>query len=103
MRNTCSPAVSAAFNRFVDLSELEPVVAVFAEGVSVETGECLGSESYEEIIKQVDGLEPAVSRLAETQSSTERASAVEFILEGMHLNKLLNKDRVSGQTRYRAR
>ena len=96
-------AVSAAFNRFVDLSELEPVVGVFAEGVSVETGEALDSESYEDMIKQVDGLEAAVSRLAETQSSAERASAAEFILEGMHLNKLLNKDRVSGQTRYRAR
>lgn len=103
MERLMQAAVSAAFNRFVDLSELEPVVAAFSEGASVETGEALDSESYEDIIKQIDGLEAAVSRLAESQSSAERASAAEFILEGMHLNKLLNKDRVSGQTRYRAR
>lgn len=96
-------AVAATFNRFVDLSELEPVVGAFAEGVCVETGEGLDSESYVDLIKQIDGLDAAVSRLAETQSSAERASAAEFILEGMHLNKLLNKDRVSGKTRYRAR
>ena len=29
------------------------------------------------------------------------ASAVEFVLEGLHLNKRLNKDSVMGQTRYR--
>lgn len=96
-------AVAATFNRFVDLSELEPVVGAFAEGVSVETGEGLDSESYVDVIGEIDGLDAAVSRLAETQSPAERASAAEFILEGMHLNKLLNKDRVSGKTRYRAR
>jgi magnesium chelatase subunit I len=96
-------SVSAAFNRFVDLSELEPVVSAFAEGISVETGEGLDSDSYAAMIKDIDGLDAAVSRLAESQSPAERASAAEFILEGMHLNKLLNKDRVSGHTRYRAR
>lgn len=96
-------AVAATFNRFVDLSELEPVVGAFAEGVCVETGEGLDSESYVDVIGEIDGLDAAVSRLAETQSPAERASAAEFILEGMHLNKLLNKDRVSGKTRYRAR
>ncbi|MCZ6869433.1 MAG: AAA family ATPase [Gammaproteobacteria bacterium] len=103
MERLMQAAVSAVFNRFVDLSELEPVVGAFAEGVSIETGEGLDSESYVDVIKQIDGLDAAVSRLAETQSPAERASAAEFILEGMHLNKLLNKDRVSGKTRYRAR
>jgi magnesium chelatase subunit I len=30
-----------------------------------------------------------------------QAAAVEFVLEGLHLNKRLNKDAVSGQARYR--
>ena len=30
-----------------------------------------------------------------------QASAIEFILEGLHLNKRLNKDAVGGQARYR--
>jgi magnesium chelatase subunit I len=29
------------------------------------------------------------------------ASAVEFVLEGLHLNRRLNKDRAEGRARYR--
>ena len=31
----------------------------------------------------------------------ETAAAVEFILEGLHLNKRLNKDKVGGKSQYR--
>ena len=30
-----------------------------------------------------------------------QASAIEFVLEGLHLNKRLNKDRVAGRALYR--
>jgi magnesium chelatase subunit I len=29
------------------------------------------------------------------------AAAVEFVLEGLHLNKRLNKDKIAGRARYR--
>jgi magnesium chelatase subunit I len=44
---------------------------------------------------------PAVEKLGGAGSDAETAAAVEFILEGLHLNKRLNKDRVGGKTQYR--
>jgi magnesium chelatase subunit I len=34
-------------------------------------------------------------------SPAQQAAAVELVLEGLHLNKRLNKDSVIGQSRYR--
>ena len=46
-------------------------------------------------------LREAVNRLTEDESPAAIASAVEFILEGLHLNRRLNKDRAGGGGRYR--
>ena len=44
----------------------------------------------------------AVAQVApDATGPATQAAAVEFILEGLHLNKRLNKDAVSGQARYR--
>ena len=36
-----------------------------------------------------------------TETKAETAAAIEFLLEGLHLNKRLNKDKVGGKTQYR--
>ena len=41
-----------------------------------------------------------VENLAGNGASACRASAIEFVLEGLHLNQLLNKDRVGNRTTY---
>ena len=94
-------AVVAVFNRRCNISELEPVVQAFKAGLSVETGEALAAKDYQKLLKQVDGLGDAVSELASQRGPAVRASAIEFILEGLHLNKRLNKDQVGAQARYR--
>ena len=94
-------AVVAVFNRRCNISELEPVVQAFKAGLSVETGEALAAKDYQKLLKQVDGLGDAVSELASQRGPAVRASAIEFILEGLHLNKRLNKDQVGAQDRYR--
>jgi magnesium chelatase subunit I len=53
------------------------------------------------LARQVDGLWAAVEKIGGGGSAGETASAVEFVLEGLHLNKRLNKDRVGGKTQYR--
>jgi magnesium chelatase subunit I len=50
---------------------------------------------------QVEGLDKAVQKIAPNKGSAEYAAAVEFILEGLHLNKRLNKDKVAGRVQYR--
>jgi magnesium chelatase subunit I len=53
------------------------------------------------LIKQTDGLAEAVEKLGAGPSQPVQASAVEFVLEGLHLNKRLNKDKVAGRYQYR--
>lgn len=94
-------AVVAVFNRHYNLGELETVVARFKAGTAVEVGEGLASEQYTRLAQQIDGLGVAVQKVAPSASAPETAAAVEFILEGLHLNKRLNKDRVGGKIQYR--
>ena len=94
-------AVLAVFNRYFSLGELEPVVAKFKAGHSVEVGDQIESADYVKLAKQIEGLEAAVEKVGPGQSKPAIASAVEFVLEGLHLNKRLNKDRVAGRFQYR--
>jgi magnesium chelatase subunit I len=95
-------AVVAVFNRRCNLSELEPIVEAFKVGLSVDTGESMLSKDYLQMLKDVEGLDAAVEGLAPGASDAVKASAVEFLLEGLHLNKRLNKDAVGGHAaRYR--
>ena len=41
--------------------------------------------------------------LAGSESPAAAASALEFLLEGLHLSKRLNKDSVNGSSAYRGR
>ena len=96
-----SDATKAVFSRFCDRNEMDAIALQFAEGINVTTGESLPSSDYESIIRKIDGMEAAVNKLAGSDNTAIRASAVEFILEGLHLNQLLNKDRVNGRATYR--
>jgi magnesium chelatase subunit I len=94
-------AVVAVFNRRCSISDLEPVITVFKSGLSADIGEALPLGHYQRLMKQVDGLAAAVAQVTSDTHAAAQASAVEFVLEGLHLNKRLNKDAVSGQSRYR--
>lgn len=95
-------ATRSVFSRFTDKQEMEAIALQFADGINVTTGESIASADYEAIIRKVEGLEAAVGKLAnKSDSPALRAAAVEFILEGLHLNQLLNKDRVNGRATYR--
>ena len=93
-------ATKAVFSRFTENIELEPLALQFANGIHVTTGESLASAEYENIIKKIDGLSEAIALLVPDANAANRASAVEFILEGLHINQLLNKDRVDGHSTY---
>jgi magnesium chelatase subunit I len=94
-------AVVAVFNRCYNVGELEPVVSKFKAGYAAEVGEMVASDQYVKLSQQVEGLAAAVGKIGGPRSAGEVAAAVEFILEGLHLNKRLNKDRVGGKTQYR--
>ena len=94
-------AVVAVFNRRCSITDLEPVILAFKAGASADTGEALPAAQYGELIQRLDGMRDAVAQVTSETSPGARAAAAEFVLEGLHLNKRLNKDAVSGQVRYR--
>jgi magnesium chelatase subunit I len=100
MERLFQDATKAVFSRFTEDIDLEPLALQFAEGIHVTTGESLPSNEYEGIIKKIDGLAEAIEILVPGANTANRASAVEFILEGLHINQMLNKDRVGGSTTY---
>lgn len=95
-------AVKSVFTRFADVHQLENLALDFVDGMKVTTGESVASEEYLSMLKKINGLKNIVDKLCQTDSAAEQASAIEFVLEGLHLNQLLNKDQVSGRHTYRA-
>ena len=94
-------AVVAVFNRYCSISDMEPVIEAFKAGVSAEVGESVDVEQYQKLIARIDGLAPAIADVQNGGSPAEQAAAVEFVLEGLHLNKRLNKDGIAGEAHYR--
>ena len=99
-------ALYATFNRRVTLDDLEPIVEAFEDGFVIETGERTPSREYVAWLREVPGMDSAVASLGTfdvTDGAEEPAvvaSAVEFLLEGLHLARRLNKERVAGGTVY---
>jgi magnesium chelatase subunit I len=56
---------------------------------------------YVEKLRGVEGLEPALRKFQVGENEALFASVVEFVLEGLHLNRRLNRDKVEGRTRYK--
>ena len=95
-------ALINVFGRHFNLRELEPIVKFFDEGETVETSSETNSEYYVDLLRRIESLSVAVKQL-ETDGMPEAiASAVEFVLEGLHLNRRLNRDRVEKGFSYRS-
>ncbi len=52
-------------------------------------------------VKRIAGLADAVEMENDSERPEAVASAVEFILEGLYVNKRLNKAEIEGKTVYR--
>ena len=100
-------AVYATFGRRVDMDDLEEVILAFEGGLVVETGDRVSSREYVGWMREIPGLTDAVRRLGAfdvTDGAEEPAvvaSAVEFLLEGLHLGRRINKERGLGGVVYR--
>ncbi len=93
-------AVSAVFNRNFSTREFERLILAFDNGLMVEASEMMPSMDYVLQLSHLDGLKEAVDKLGVGGNPASVASAVEFILEGLHLNRKLNKDAAVGPARY---
>ena len=96
-------AVLTVFKDRCPMSRLADVVIAFDEGTMVQAGDELPSTAYAETLSAIPALRAPVMDLAGSESPAAVASATEFVLEGLHLSKRLNKQAVDGRTVYRGR
>jgi magnesium chelatase subunit I len=94
-------AVLAAWNRRFSVGDFDDVVTRFHNGLTVEVSDVLPSMEYVHQASDLKGLRSALSKLDVQGNPSAVAAAVEFVLEGLHLNRRLNKDRSQGGVRYR--
>jgi len=86
-------AVLRTFGSYFEVDDLEAIVDSFDLGNRAETGSDLPAAGYPDLVKNIDGLDKAVKKLTRDKRPEVIASAVEFILEGLHLSRKLNCDR----------
>ena len=80
------------------------VVDAFEDGTIVHAGDDVPSRTYVELASSMPALRTTVNALAGGETSPAGvASAVEFVLEGLHLSKRLNKEAAGGRATYRGR
>jgi magnesium chelatase subunit I len=98
-------AVLSVFKASVPPDRLRDAVSDFdAEGGRVvHTGDDIPSADFVEVLGQLPALENVVLGIAGEESPAAVASATEFVLEGLHLAKRLNKDAAGTRATYRAR
>ncbi|HEY2598823.1 MAG TPA: magnesium chelatase [Candidatus Dormibacteraeota bacterium] len=94
-------AISAVFSRHFSAGQFDGIVARFEEGTMLEVGEGIPARTYARAIGELPELAGALKKLGLPDRPEVRASVIEFLLEGLHLNKRLNKDEVEGKAVYR--
>jgi len=94
-------AVIQVWNRYFLVQEFEDLLRSFESGLRLEVSDTMPSMEYAQQAFKINGLKTAVSKLNAQGNPAIIASATEFVLEGLHLNRKLNKDHTAGQTRYR--
>ena len=97
-------ALLTVFKDAVDPAQTRAVVDAFEEGVVAHTGEDVTSDQLAALVADVEALrEPVLALTGGDESPAAIAAAVEFVLEGLHLSKRLNKDASGSSATYRGR
>ncbi|MGH7378439.1 MAG: magnesium chelatase, partial [Candidatus Methylomirabilales bacterium] len=86
-------AVAEIYRRRLGGENLSTLVALFEEGLVIETSDLLSAENFLAQFSSVPGLGRIMRRLDVAEESPQAAAAaLELALEGLHLSKRLNKE-----------
>ena len=102
-----SSAVLSVFKDCVPPDLHRSVVDAFDDDLVVDVGDDVADADYAALLAQVPALTAPVQALLADDDAAESpamvASAVELVLEGLHLSKRLNKDAQAFRAQYRSR
>jgi magnesium chelatase subunit I len=93
-------AVLNTFRRHFEVTQFAELVQRFDAGLTFEVSEWQPSARYVAFAREAPGMEKAAKTLGAQGKPAATASAVEFILEGLHLSKRLNKSETEGGALY---
>jgi magnesium chelatase subunit I len=93
-------AVLNTFRRHFEVTQFAELVQRFDAGLTFEVSEWQPSARYVAFAREAPGVEKAAKTLGAQGKPAATASAVEFILEGLHLSKRLNKSETEGGALY---
>ena len=94
-------AILEVFGRYFSPREFDDLIIKFNEGLEVEAGSDIPSSAYRKKLPLVDNLAEMIRRIEPSDEPSSVASAIEFVLEGLHLNRRLNRERIAGKYIYR--
>jgi magnesium chelatase subunit I len=104
VENLVKASVLTVFRDRLPIERLRPVLDAFEGGTVVHTGEDTPAAEEAAMVEQIPALrQPVLELTGGDESPAAIASAVEFVLEGLHLSKRLNKDAAAGKATYRGR
>jgi magnesium chelatase subunit I len=104
VENLVKAAVLTVFRDRLPVERLRPVLEAFEGGEIVHTGDDVAAVQEAALVEKIPALrEPVLELTGGDESPAAIASAVEFVLEGLHLSKRLNKDAAGGKATYRGR
>jgi magnesium chelatase subunit I len=99
-----SAAVLLVFRRRVVLDDPQAVINSFTVDTVVHAGDDLPASAYAGTLSQMPALSgPVLGLTGGSEDPGVVASAVEFLLEGLHLTKRLNKEAAGARATYRGR
>ena len=97
-------SVLTVFKERVPGPKVADIVLSFDEGMVLHAGDDVPSTDYVAALEALPALKQVAAALTEgAESPPLLASAVEFVLEGLHLSKRLNKDTSGARAAYRSR
>ncbi len=94
-------SIMNVFARYYDAGEFDSVLAAFDGGLVVEAGSSVPSSEYLKWLKRMEEMPAMIKRIEPSAEPAPIASAIEFVLEGLHLNRRLNRDQADGKYVYR--
>ena len=88
--------------RVTESGEYQAIVQWFEAGNSVEVGDDMPIQTYRSALDKVKGLRQVVQRhMVDTETEYELASAMEFVLDGLHQNSKIAKEEADHLTSYK--
>ena len=79
-------------------SEYRPILEWFASGNHVAVSDDMPQAEFAKALAAVKGLERLAAKHLEPASAEEAAVAMELVLEGLHQNSILSRERGDGAT-----